>query len=230
MSGRPRAPARHEGALLALAAAYVIALAAMALLRAVAGGPHVTDLASTPVEVAQGRVWTLVTSAFVVSGPPVPEIAGVAAISWLLIRRHGAAAFWRVAAAGHVGSAVLAYAGVGLLTLAGVHLAHHVIHNPDYGVSCVWAGVVGALGVSVARTLRRRRDAGGLVALRATFAALVVLSLLAGAVLVRAEHVLALLLGAGVMVCRPAPDRSQLRPAGEELRPAAGDKGARWIG
>jgi hypothetical protein len=178
----------------------VAALAVVALLRAVAGVPTVTDVASSPWSVAHGQIWTLVTSAFVVSGPPVAEIAGVAAVGALLILRQGPATFWRAALAGHIGSAVLAYAALGVLAAAGVHLTHRVLHNPDYGVSCVWAGVVGALGVSAIRRLHRRRRRGALAALIASYTVLLVLSLVVGAALLRAEHTLALLLGAAVML------------------------------
>jgi hypothetical protein len=198
----------REQVLLALAGMYVAVLAAGALLRAVAGIPHVEDLASTPAAVAQGRVWTLITSAFLVSGPAIPEIAGLAAVGALLVRRHGAGALWRAAAVGHVGSALVAYAGVGALALAGAHLAHHVLHAPDYGLSCVWAGVVGALGVSAAARLRRRPNRSAAVALAATYGVLVVLTLVVGTPLVRAEHLLALLLGGAVML-----RTSELRPA-----------------
>lgn len=194
----PRLP--RQRVLIALAGGYVGAVAGAALLRGLTGVPHATDLASTPADIAQGRLWTLVTSAFVVSGPAMPEIAGLVLVGVAIVRRHGAGVFWRAAAVGHLGSAALAYAGLGLLTIAGEHLANRTVHDPDYGVSCVWAGLAGALAVSIARSLRRRPNHVAMTALAVSYTTLVVLGLLVGSPLVRVEHLLALGLGSAVMV------------------------------
>jgi CHASE2 domain-containing sensor protein len=97
-----------------------------------------------------------------------------------------------------------------VLTLAGAHLARSILHAPDYGVSCVWAGVVGALGVSVARTLRRRPNLLAAAALAGCCLILVILAALVGSPLVRAEHVLAVVLGAAATV-RCVPRANALR-------------------
>jgi hypothetical protein len=191
---------RSSQALLALAGAYFAALVAVALLRATVGAPHVADVASSPDAIAHGRIWTLATSALIVSGPPALEIPGVAVVAALLIRRHGPATFWRAALAGHIGSAVLAYAIVGIVAASGAHLAHHVLHTPDYGVSCVWGGVIGALGVSFVRRLRRRGQRLALRIVAASYVTLGLLALVIGSPLLRAEHILAVLLGAVVML------------------------------
>jgi hypothetical protein len=177
---------------------YVAVVASIAFLRAAVGVPHPADLASTPAGVARGQLWTLVTSAFVVSGPVIPQLASLTVVGGLVIRREGPRVYWWAAAWGHLGSAVVAYAAVGLLTVAGVRVVHRVLYAPDYGVSCVWAGMAGALAASVATTLRHRPNRIAQTALITCCTTLLGLAAVVGSVLVRAEHLLALLLGAGV--------------------------------
>ena len=90
--------------------------------------------------VAHGRVWLLLTSALAAQGPvPLAQVALAAAVAAFAIGRIGAAAWWRAALAGHVGSALIVYALIGL---AG---AERAASTPDYGVSCVLGASFGAL-------------------------------------------------------------------------------------
>jgi hypothetical protein len=120
--------ARRERALVALAAAYFVVAAAGIVAPASASA------------VADGRVWLLLTSALAAQGPaPLAQVALAATVATLVIHRLGAAAWWRAALAGHVGSALIAYALIGL---AG---AERAAAAPDYGVSCVLGASFGAL-------------------------------------------------------------------------------------
>jgi hypothetical protein len=69
------------------------------------------------------------------------------------IQALGPATFWLAAAAGHLGSALLAYAGIGLLWLIGPADVDSVAEAPDFGISCVVAGVLGALAVGASGRL-----------------------------------------------------------------------------
>ena len=74
------------------------------------------------------------------AGPlPFVQVGLAAAVAALAINRLGAAAWWRAALAGHIGSALIAYALIGL---AG---AERAAATPDYGVSCVLGASLGAL-------------------------------------------------------------------------------------
>ena len=135
-TGRPR----RERVLTALAAAY-FAVAAIGIVAP-----------ASAEAVARGRVWLLLTSALAAQGAaPLAQVALAAAVAALAISRIGVAAWWRAALAGHVGSALIAYALIGL---AG---AEHAANTPDYGVSCVLGASLGALltvrGDRVARTV-----------------------------------------------------------------------------
>jgi len=104
-----------------------------------------TDVAATPDAIVDLKVWRLVTSAFMVSGPPVLELLGLTAATVLFLRRYSAGTFWAAAFAGHVGGTLLAYAGVAVLWLISRETVQGVVDQPDYGVSAVWLALLGAL-------------------------------------------------------------------------------------
>ena len=153
------------------------------------------DLDATPEAIAHFKIWLLVTSAFVVSGPPVLELLGLALASVLLLRRLSAGRFWAVAVTGHVAATVLAYAGVGVLWLATREAVGNVVDRPDYGVSAVWLAVLGALLVTAIGSLRAGRAApfDRLVIVVCPLAA--VIGFVAFPLLSGTEHLLAFLTG-----------------------------------
>ena len=148
---RPDSP-RSVG--VASIAAYIAAVGACEITRRTAGFPEPSDVALSPAALAAGKVWLLLTSAFLVSGPPLAELAGLTLAAVLLVRRAGPAAFWRAAIAGHVIATLVAYAGVGVLWLADRATVVAVVHDRDFGVSGVWLGVLGALFAVTWRSLR----------------------------------------------------------------------------
>jgi hypothetical protein len=125
--------------------AYVGLVGVLELLRQARGVPDPAELASSPHSLATGRVWLLLTSGLVVAGAPVGQLVGLAATAAVGLRVLGAATFWAAAIVAHVGSAVLAYAGVALLGLVDPGAVEDVVERADYGISCVWLGVAGAL-------------------------------------------------------------------------------------
>jgi hypothetical protein len=178
-----------------------VAVAACEVLRRTVGFPEPSDFALTPAALAQGKVWLVLTSALLVSGPPLLELAGLVLAIGVLVRREGPASFWRAGFGGHVGGTLLAYAAVGILWV----IARSTVHAPDYGVSAVWLGVLGAVFVSIAAE-RRRHVLGGI---EKAALALCALAAVIGAVffdpLPAAEHTLAFLIGAGVQASATYP-------------------------
>jgi hypothetical protein len=207
-------PAKGIGT--ALAIAFLLAVTTLEVIRRTAGFPATRDVAASPAAVASAKVWLLVTSAFIVSGPPVLELAGVALAFGLLIRLHGAGAFWLVAAVGHIGSTLTVYAGVGLLWLVRPDTVEDVVERPDYGVSGVWLAVLGALFASSWRSLAAGKGGVGevvvlIVSLGAAVIGFALFPLLPGA-----EHLLAFLFGAGVLL-----GYSRWRSPGRPIHPTA---------
>lgn len=173
---------------LGFAAAYFVAVI-------VVSGPPASAAA-----VAHGRVWLLLTSALDVQGPlPLAQVAIAAAVAGLAIMRLGAWAWWRAALAGHVGSALAAYAAIGLAVLLGSASAERAASRPDYGISCVLAASLGALLVT--------RDRVAIAVGAAGTVALVPLSL----GWYGSEHLVAVAIGAAVSA-RTRPRSRGARP------------------
>lgn len=114
---------------------------------------------SSADEVADGRVWVLFTSSLEVAGSlPLLQILLGAAVAAAVIVREGPRLWWVVALVGHVGSGLIAYGIIGLAELLlDSTSAQRVADDADYGVSCVLAASLGALMMSGAIALTRRR-------------------------------------------------------------------------
>lgn len=182
-------------------------------LRHVAGISTQAELAASPAAISQGKLWLLVTSALLVNGPSLLELPGLFVAVALLIRRHGAVSFWRVAPVAHVGSTLIAYAGIGLLWLTDRASANGPAHRLDYGISGIWLGVLGALfaGSWLAFCRHESTSLGWLilgVCLGAAAGGFFFFSLLLGT-----EHLLAFALGAVVFVASDSTSRGRRRAA-----------------
>jgi hypothetical protein len=127
-------------ALTLLAAAYFVAIAVWNF------GPSVY---ASVDDVEDGRVWLLVTSALEVDGRrPLLQVGLTALVAACVIVREGPRLWWSAALSAHVASALVAYGVIGIATGLGSDSAERVADDPDYGVSCVLAGSLGALLVS----------------------------------------------------------------------------------
>jgi hypothetical protein len=175
--------------------AYLLALVTIEVLRR-AGTLSASSLAATPAAIAAGKSWLLLTSAFAFSGPAVLELAGLALAVFLFVRQAGPGTFWLVGGVSHIGATLLVYAGVGILWLVARDGVEGIVDKPDFGVSAVWLGVLGAIFAGCAQSLRRgeggprERLLAGLC-LAAAVIGFVFFSLLPGS-----EHAVAFLLGA----------------------------------
>src|SRR5690242_5276623 len=117
-------------------------LAASLALTVAGADPHA--FASTASGVAHGRLWTLLTSGLPVSQYPYAELAGCALAVAVALALLGGVRFWIVALASHVGSALVVYAGIGAIWLVAPHVVADIAVEPDYGISAVWLGTIGA--------------------------------------------------------------------------------------
>jgi hypothetical protein len=185
---------RSPGAL--LAALWLAAVAAIAVLQAAGHGPSTAALACSPARLAAGHVWTLLSSALVIDGPPVVQIAGTAVVIGAVVYDLGAGALWAAALVGHLGATLAAYAGIGLLWLVARGSVRGIAHAPDFGISAVWAAALGALVVAAAWRPASHPRLGLALGALCLFT-LVVLVPLHGE-LADVEHLLAFLLGGGV--------------------------------
>ena len=130
------------------AVAYYVAVVVVTTLdRSDALSPSTID--SNADGVADGHLLGLLTSAIAVAGPLVVwQIALGAFVTAVVIRREGAAVWWVAALVGHVGSAVVSYAIIGLASALGSASADDAANDPDYGISAVLGASLGALFAS----------------------------------------------------------------------------------
>ena len=117
----------------------------MAVLTATA---DTSDLQSSADQVADGELWRLFSSGLVVDGVAAPQIALTALAAFAVIRLQGPAVWWAAVLVGHVGSALLAYAIVGVAMALGSGGAEAAANDPDFGISCVLGASLGALFAS----------------------------------------------------------------------------------
>jgi hypothetical protein len=124
---------------------YLGVVAAFEVERSAGGGPRVRDLASSPSGLLSGEAWRLLSSGLIIAGEPVTQLAAtiIAVIAVLVL--FGPGLFWRAAFAGHVVATLIAYLGVAVLWLLARGDVDQVVDAPDYGISCVLAGTLGAL-------------------------------------------------------------------------------------
>jgi hypothetical protein len=189
---------RRPGAGALLAGLWLAAVVVIAILRTATGEPRPGPLACSPAALAAGKVWTLASSALIVDGPPIAQVIITAAVLAAVMSLLGTRAFWWSALTAHIGSTLLAYAGIGLLWLVARHDVRAVVHAPDYGISAIWAGALGALSTWAVTRAAHHRSA----ARRAVLGSLLVFVVLVplDGELADVEHLIAYLLGAAVAV------------------------------
>ena len=185
-----------------LPAAYFSTVAAIAMLRSVAGVPTVGQLGLTPDRLAAGKVWLLFTSAFVVNGPALLELAAFGAT--LLVASHALDGkfFALIAPLCHVGGTLLTYAALAVFTgdTDGTH-------NPaiDYGLSAIWLGLLGAVLVAYMPAARAGMRPARVIAGICTASAVVGVALFP--LLSACEHGFGFALGAVVASLQPSSKR-----------------------
>lgn len=182
---------------LASVVAYLVVVAAVQA----TGWPDWQSLAASPDQVAHGQVWLLLSSGLVIDGLPWLQFTVLAIVLVLAFVRVGAVRLWTAGLIAHVGSALLAYAGIGVLNLLGADVGD-VTTEPDYGVSVLLAGELGVIAVSGGR---RTALLVGILGV-AGFG----IGLADSSVLANVEHLLGFVLGAGTIL---ALDRWRPRTA-----------------
>jgi hypothetical protein len=109
-------------------------------------GPLPTRLlASSPRELADGRIWLLGTSALVADRPAVASIVGFAVVGLAAVALCGSRVVWLAAVTGQLASALLVYAGIFLTRLADPTAFASVFSPSDYGTSAIIAAWIGAV-------------------------------------------------------------------------------------
>jgi hypothetical protein len=199
VGGAPAAQADPGAAARLIAAAYLAAVTATALARALTGHPSVASFALTPDRLAAGHVWLLASSALIVSGPALPEVTGLGLATAVALRRLEPSFVAVTMLVSHVGATLLAYL-VLLVTTGDPDGVHN--RGYDYGISAVWLGLLGALAVAYLGDARRNDRRA--VAVCGMSAAAGLIGVAFFPLLPTVEHGLAFALGAGQAALREA--------------------------
>ena len=109
------------------------------------------DVAASERAVGEGRVWLLVSSAFVADRPAVASVAGLVIVGLAALAFCGARLLWAAAAFGHIGGTVVVYAALALARTVDVPFARHAMGSADYGTSAIIAAWIGVIAYSVWR-------------------------------------------------------------------------------
>ena len=174
------------------------------------GAFDVRTFASSPQQLADGRVWLLLTSAALADKPAVASILGFLVVGLVALAVCGSRVVWVSALLGHVGATLTVYLGVGLIRDLSSGAYQGAVTYPDYGTSAIIAAWIGA----VAFVAWRRRLRGAAVALVLVAAAIGWLCKNELTIL-DTEHAFALLFGAASARFAPAARLPRLvrRPA-----------------
>jgi hypothetical protein len=114
-------------------------------------------LAGTPADVADGKVWFLVSNALVADNPVVLSLVAFAGFAAAAGAICGPRTLCVSAALGHVGSTVPVYLALGAVGLVRPGAVDRVVHVRDYGVSAIIAAWLGALSLVLWRRHPSRR-------------------------------------------------------------------------
>ncbi|MDO8212546.1 hypothetical protein [Conexibacter sp. CPCC 206217] len=180
--------------LTALAVAWLVTVLTIQLL-----GLAPADIASSPDWVVDGRLARLLSSSLVIDDVvPLLQYVALAAICAAVLIRHGALIWWAATLAGHVGSALIAYAVIGIAIALDSNSAERAADDLDYGISCVLAAQLGVLCLGSVQRLRAGRGSG-LDRFVIVASALALVFFFVTLDWFGIEHQFAFLLGAGVL-------------------------------
>jgi hypothetical protein len=128
-------------------AAFVAGVSALTVLQ-LTGEMSRSALASSPHQIAEGKLWLLITSGLVVQAPVVLSLASFAVLAFAVLIVCSARVLWYSAVLGHVLSTLALYGLIGTFRLADPDSFASLVSRPDYGVSAISAAWLGAIAAT----------------------------------------------------------------------------------
>ena len=107
------------------------------------------SVAASPEQIAEGRVWLLVTSGLLVQQPIVVSLVSFVALAVFVFVICGVRVLWLSALVGHVLSTVIAYALLAAVRSTDHDVFQGLLSAPDYGVSAIAAAWLGAIAYTM---------------------------------------------------------------------------------
>jgi hypothetical protein len=170
------------------------------------------SVAASPREVADGRLWLLVSNGTVAANPLLWSLLSFCILAFLTLALCGGPILWFAAFAGQAFSTVLGYSVIGLARFVEPGAFQRLVSAPDYGVSAISAAWLGAIAIG----WRKRRESIGRAAIVLGCVAAACLAWFVrgrGLDVLDSEHVFAFAIGIGVAI--EIPTRGQFRAARE---------------
>jgi hypothetical protein len=177
-------------ALVALVATVCALTAAQRL-----GAISLASLAASPRQIAEGRLWLLLSSGAIGSNPVVWSLAAFVVLAVLTLAVCGSRVLWFAVVTGQTFSTLLTYSIIGAARVVDPGAFQRLDSAPDYGVSAIcaaWLGAVATVG------WRRRRESFGRAAIVLGCVATAALAWFlngGGLNLLDSEHVFAFMIG-----------------------------------
>jgi hypothetical protein len=108
-----------------------------------------SSLAASPREIADGRVWLLVSNGVIAANPLFWSLFSFCALAFVTLALCGWRILWVAALTGQTFSTLFAYSLIGVARLVDPGAFQSLVSTPDYGVSAIsaaWLGAVAAVG------------------------------------------------------------------------------------
>jgi hypothetical protein len=119
------------------------------------GAVPLRSLAASPREVADGRLWLLISSGVVAADPLLWSLLSFCGLAVITFALCGWRVLWFAALVGQTLSTLLGYSVIGIARLVEPGMFQRLVSAPDYGVSAIsaaWLGAIAAVG------WRKRRE------------------------------------------------------------------------
>ena len=128
--------------------AYLIAACVVTVYARLQGAATLRELASSPDDIALGRLGSLITSLFVIQGPLVAQVVATAVLGVAAMRLAGGRLFWLAALLASFFGTLLVYAAVWVAAAIDLASVVSLEREPDFGVSLTWCAALGVLAVA----------------------------------------------------------------------------------
>jgi len=117
-----------------------------------AGAVPLASLAASPREIADGRLWLLVSSGAVAADPLLWSLLSFCGLAFMMLALCGSRILWFTALMGQTLSTVLGYSVIGLARFVDPGSFQRLVSAPDCGVSAISAAWLGAIAATGWRT------------------------------------------------------------------------------
>jgi hypothetical protein len=189
-------------------AAVIALVAVVSSLTAVqrVGAVPLASLAASPREVADGRLWLLLSSGAIAADPLLWSLLSFCGLAFVTFALCGWKILWFAALLGQTFSTLVGYSIIGFARLVEPRAFQRLVSAPDYGVSAIsaaWLGALAAVG------WRKRGENIGRAAIVLGCVAAASLAWFVrgrGLDVLDSEHVFAFAIGVGVASGRGLPD------------------------